>query len=291
MKHAYLILAHNQFEVLNLLVQALDDERNDIYIHFDKKVKSLPQLNTKFAGLFYLEQRFDIHWGHISMIRAEFALLDKALSNGKYAYLHLLSGVDLPLKKQDYIHKFFTDNQGKEFVGYYNGGSDTSSLEHKVQRRHIFSDSFKGSGIIYQAKRIVRFLFLRLQILGGLKRNEGIEFKKGGQWFSITDNFAHYVLKHKKEVEHIYTDSFCCDEIVIQTLLWHSPFAKNIYDRHNEARGSMRHIGWKNNQLLDFTAADLEDLQKSEALFARKFNNSDLDFLSHLLKETGSKFH
>ncbi len=284
MKHAYLILAHNQFEVLDFLVQALDDERNDIYIHFDKKVESLPKLKTKCAGLFFLEQRFDIRWGHISMIRAEFALLGQALSKGDYAYLHLLSGVDLPLKSQDYIHNFFAENKGKEFVGYYNGGSDTSSLEHKVQRRHIFSDSFKGQGLIYQAKRIARFLFLRLQILGGLKRNEGLEFKKGGQWFSITQDFASYVLQHRDEVEHIYTDSFCCDEIVIQTLLWHSPFAPNIYDKLNEARGSMRHIGWQNNQLLDFTAEDYETLVKSEALFARKFNNSDLKFLSRLLE-------
>jgi len=30
-----------------------------------------------------------------------------ALKQGKYEYLHLLSGQDLPLKDQDYIHGFF----------------------------------------------------------------------------------------------------------------------------------------------------------------------------------------
>lgn len=29
--HAYLIIAHNEFEVLQKLVGALDDPRNDIY--------------------------------------------------------------------------------------------------------------------------------------------------------------------------------------------------------------------------------------------------------------------
>ena len=38
-KHAYLIMAHNNFYVLNKLILLLDDERNDIYIHIDKKVK------------------------------------------------------------------------------------------------------------------------------------------------------------------------------------------------------------------------------------------------------------
>lgn len=52
MKHAYLIMAHHEFEVLGKLVQALDDERNDIYIHFDKKVKNYPLLKTKYTNLY-----------------------------------------------------------------------------------------------------------------------------------------------------------------------------------------------------------------------------------------------
>ncbi|UVV53809.1 hypothetical protein NXY15_04150 [Bacteroides thetaiotaomicron] len=44
MKHAYLIIAHNEFEILKRLIQALDDERNDIYIHFDRKAESLSGL-------------------------------------------------------------------------------------------------------------------------------------------------------------------------------------------------------------------------------------------------------
>ena len=38
MKHAYLILVHNDFEILGQLIRAIDDERNDIYIHFDRKI-------------------------------------------------------------------------------------------------------------------------------------------------------------------------------------------------------------------------------------------------------------
>ena len=38
-KHAYLIMAHNQAELLKKLVQCLDHERTDIFIHIDKKAK------------------------------------------------------------------------------------------------------------------------------------------------------------------------------------------------------------------------------------------------------------
>ena len=36
-KHAYLIMAYRQFDVLEKILCILDDERNDFYIHIDKK--------------------------------------------------------------------------------------------------------------------------------------------------------------------------------------------------------------------------------------------------------------
>lgn len=36
-KHAYCIMAHGNWEQLQMLITALDDERNDIFLHIDKK--------------------------------------------------------------------------------------------------------------------------------------------------------------------------------------------------------------------------------------------------------------
>ena len=38
-KHAFLIMAHNQFDLLEMLIKLLDDPRNDIYLHIDQKVE------------------------------------------------------------------------------------------------------------------------------------------------------------------------------------------------------------------------------------------------------------
>ena len=51
MKHAYLIIAHHEFDILNKLIQAIDDERNDIFIHFDKKVRNCPSLTAHYSNL------------------------------------------------------------------------------------------------------------------------------------------------------------------------------------------------------------------------------------------------
>ena len=61
MKHAFLILAHNEFDILKALVRSLDDVGNDIYIHFDRKVNLLPELKMKFSKLYILEDRINIY--------------------------------------------------------------------------------------------------------------------------------------------------------------------------------------------------------------------------------------
>ena len=90
MKHAYLILVHNDFEILGQLIRAVDDERNDIYIHFDRKVAHCPDCRTLHAGLMVLTERIDVRWGDVSVVRAEYALFDAAYRHGGYRYYHLL---------------------------------------------------------------------------------------------------------------------------------------------------------------------------------------------------------
>lgn len=85
--HAYLIIAHNEFEVLQKLVGALDDPRNDIYIHFDKKVSELPHLEVKYSNLYICRKRIDVHWGDISQLKAEYVLWEEAYRPGE---VHLL---------------------------------------------------------------------------------------------------------------------------------------------------------------------------------------------------------
>ena len=87
MKHAYLIIAHNEFEILKRLIQALDDERNDIYIHFDRKLNHYPDCRTSYAKLTFLEERMDVRWGDISVVDAEFALFNEAYRRGEYSLL------------------------------------------------------------------------------------------------------------------------------------------------------------------------------------------------------------
>lgn len=279
MKHAYLIVAHHQYSLLQRLLDSLDDIRNDIYIHIDKK-SPVPFVNTKFAGLFLLDERIDIKWGDISQIEATLLLLKKALgSEENYDYLHLLSGQDLPLKSQDFIHNWFKVNQGKEFIriGIKN---ETSVSERRWHHYHLFPHHFKSNSLLIRG---LRGAFIRFQYLFGIRRNRDVEFKGGSNWFSITSGLAVFFLSKEKWIRKVYSHTFCPDESVLQTIAWHSPF------KHKIADNNLRYINWKNGSLFDITSEDLENMIASNAFFARKFGEEDRNLLDKIVNLVSNK--
>lgn len=284
MKNAFLILAHNEFTILRLLVSKLDDPRNDIFIHFDKKVESVPHLSTQFAGLTVLDTRVDVRWGAPSMVEAEYSLFSKAIADGPYQYYHLLSGVDLPIKSQEYIHSFLDRNEGKEFIGY-TWVDMPEEFRRKVQCWHLFPEDFKNRNLI---KKVLRAGFIRIQELLRVYRNSSIPFKKGSQWVSVTDGMARYFVDNIEWIRKIFRNTFCCDELVMQTLCWMSPFKKNIFSLASDGEGCMRLIGWRQSQnggewtLKDWAKEDFGLLSSSDALFARKFNSKDMEFIKRV---------
>ncbi|MBF1413650.1 MAG: core-2/I-branching enzyme [Porphyromonas sp.] len=284
MKHAYLILAHNEPELLSLLVERLDDVRNDIYIHFDRKLSILPDIKTQHAGLYILKDRVDVRWADVSMLEAEYKLFHAVVDSGsQYSHHHLISGVDLPLKNQDYIHSFFAQHQGKEFVGLHQRPMN-SHADRALHYWHPFTRSFRGSGCVFAIKRILRYLVVQTQILLGIRRNTTIPFHKGGQWVSITHELIDYLLEQEDRAFTIFSRTFGADEYFVPTLIWDTPFMERLFDATDESRGAMRYIGWRaDGQLIDFTPQDLPALQQTEYLFARKFNSRDKVFLQEIL--------
>lgn len=229
MKHAFLIIAHNEYPVLEVLLSMLDDERNDIYLHIDKRATELFQQIKKVkmqkAGFYLIENPIKVYWGDISQVQVEYLLFETALSHGPYAYYHLLSGTDLPIKSQDYIHAFFQQNAGKEFVGFWQDAAHQRDLERKVFRYYFFTKRLKDKEhLLHGITALIRNLILAVQKISHYRRKQTFEFKKGGNWISITENAVKYLLQYKEIVLNRMKYTLCADEIFIQTILWNSPF-------------------------------------------------------------------
>ena len=139
-KHAYLIIANRNPGQLQTLLTLLDDSRNDIYLLVDRKSVGYPRdFQLNYATLFSVSPLV-IDWGSYSQIEAEMRLF-QAAAPGKYAYYHLLSGLDLPLANQDEIHAFFAAHPGKEFITYSSQESGAQLLA-RVQKYH-FTHNFR----------------------------------------------------------------------------------------------------------------------------------------------------
>lgn len=280
MKHAYLIIAHNEWELLQTLINSIDDERNDIYVHIDAKVGECPILRTEKAGLIVLNDRVDVSWGDISVVEAEYRLFKAAAMTASYSYYHLLSGVDLPLKSQDYIHEFFDHNYGKEFIGF-STYDYSSELYIKARLWHVFPRDFKNKSLV---KHVLRTVVLIVQKLLHVTRHRSTTMKKGTQWVSVTDGFVRMLLASEEYVMKTFSHTFCPDEIYKQTLCWNSEFKDRVYDYSDEGASCMRAIGWRDGELIDWAAEDYGFLKDSPALFARKFNSRDMEFIDKIVE-------
>lgn len=270
-KHAYLIIAHDKYEQLQVLLRLLDDPRNDIYIHIDKKSPPLNLGSSDIANsAIYIipdKDRIDVRWGDVSQIECELLLYKTAYSTYHYAYYHLLSGYDLPIKTQDYIHSFFDAHSGKNFIGIGDG-----NYISKVARKHYLTKLYRVRGVRGILIRLLRYVLERtLNAIRPLKRST-IVYKKGANWASLTDDFVGYMVSKSKTLLKHYKRSCCGDEIYKQTLIWNSHYKASVYNSFNEFDGCMRLIDWQRGTPYTFMESDIEYIKNSKYLFARKFD-------------------
>ena len=271
-KHAYLIMCHDNFQLLQKILMLLDDERNDIYLHIDKKAKGVNANEitscVKYSTIILLN-RTNVNWGGYSQIRVELMLLKEATKK-EHRYYHLLSGVDLPLKSQDEIYKFFAENDGKEFVSIDNM-INREDYFNRIGRYHFFQDHI-GRIIGYRSAvlEFLESLSLNIQEFFHYKRKTYVNTKiyKGTNWFSITHEFAIYLTAREKEIRRCFGFGLCADELFLQTTIMNSSFRKNVVN------DSLRYIDWERGNPYIFSDEDFDLLMSSNKLFARKFNYS-----------------
>lgn len=275
-KHAYLIMAHNHFEFLKELLLALDDERNDIYLHVDKKAKDFPANDfSRFCqkSRLVLTERMSVHWGGYSQTACELLLLKTAAQN-HYSYYHLLSGSDFPLKSQDEIHRFFKEHEGKEFLSF-DAQTVSPHIKERISLYHFFRES---SCPLAEPADMILGKIQKLFQVDRLKKTSFL-LQKGPNWFSITDAFAQYVLSKEEWIQNYFHHSVCADELLLQTLAVNSAFMEHIFDPfgENDSLGNLRYVDWKRgteNSPYVFQEEDREFLQKLPHLFARKFERN-----------------
>lgn len=268
MKHAYLIMAHDQFLSLKELVGALDDARNDIYVHFDKKVKKLPDLATRFSNLVVLDKRVNVIWGDVSQIKAEYALYKAAFQEGQYAYYHLISGTHFPLKSNDDLHGWFNSCNGACVL------RQVHLSEEEIQMRfglyHYFLKHLVSKNkFVNKAYHLGWRMILSIQKRLGIKRDTSFIKGKASQWCSLNEDAVKLLLLNEAASLKRFHRSFCCDEFFVQSVIEGSGIPV-VYDNR------ICYIEFRWTTPVKFSEKDFDKLMASDALFFRKLIDSNI---------------
>lgn len=274
--HAYLIIAHTDLYCLERLIKMLDDERNDIFLLIDKRSKIKINFTTQKSRL-YEVPRINIYWGDVSQVKAELHLMEFASKKGNYEYYHLLSGQDLPIKTQNYIHSFFDSlPKGANLVDFTKEKNREENIRNRTQYYTFFTKKCRVKNI-----RIRKFYDMMRGYGWAIQRriNRHRKFpyskmEKGANWFSLTEECVTFLLSRKKIILKYFSFMKCSDEVFIQTELYNNNYFRNtLINQNKEFWGCFREIDWERGGPYIWRMNDFNQLMASKNLFARKFSS------------------
>ena len=274
-KQAFLILAHDEYEVLQELVSALDKKENDIYVHIDKKVHVLPILKTRYSQVIMLNERKNVYWGCLEVVEAETALFECAYHSGfNYEFFHLISGTHYPLVSIEKLQEYFDSVKGNNVVQSI--GDSQIAASKRMGRYHLFLKYYYSTNKIKKALFKLQWLVgIRLQEILGIKRDISHLAGKTSNWCSLTTEGVKAWLSEKEMIRKKFRWTFCSDEYVTLFVL-----KKNNLP-----------VVFCNNMLLQefcdgrtkaYTITDFDTLKASGAFYVRKITKDGLSLIKKI---------
>jgi hypothetical protein len=283
MSLAYIILAHKNPLQLKKLVNALHDDNDYFIIHIDKRVEILPfkERLIDYKNVFFIEERENARWGDIGIVKATVKGLNLLYKNKfNYSHVSLLSGQDYPIKSLSYIHNFFKNNINKSFIEFIPFPVDSLRFGgvHRIKSYsfNLFGRRETFIPFKYKPKFNIKGTILNLGL--GIvtfflpQRHFPCNWKPyyGSQWWTITQDAVNViinVLRKCPEYFDYHKYSLLPDEMFFQSLLL------NNYNKHLLVNNNLRYIQWDKTGTHPkvYSYAEVENLTKEDALFARKF--------------------
>lgn len=278
-RHAYLLQTYKNTYVLEKALKLIDDERNDIYIHVDKKCKDWDY--ERYTGcveksrLFFTE-RTSCHWAAYSQLNA-MLLLCKNAAKGNYSYYHLFSEACMPIKSQDYIHNELKDCEFDylEMMGVSNKKWAKSSWNSEKWNRYYYffteNGKYRTSNVVKGISRILLIFPQKLLHINRWKNEKNIYGEKivpswGWTWFTLRNETVKLILSKEEFIKKHFSKSHASDEVCIPTIL------KNFTDMKN-VKPSRRYILFDGKPAI-LTLREYDEFMSSDAFFARKFDEN-----------------
>ncbi|MBO5469810.1 MAG: hypothetical protein J6A03_08765 [Lachnospiraceae bacterium] len=287
-RHAYMVIAHDQEEILVKLLQKLDCINNDIVLHIDKKssINRERLLRVCQKSKVNLCESVKVQWGGYSQIKATINCLKAAAKMGNHMFYHLLTGMDLPLRSIEDINFFYEKHDGKIFLSLAGREECKKQFKKRLLYPHLLREYCGNKKNIFTV--INRALWL-LGLLFHVKntRIDENDFCFGNAYWDLPEDVVNDLIMNEKQLEKIYKFSLCCDEAFVHTFVaGNETYSNRIYDCNfgNAEKGNMRYV--RMNELGNAAYLTKEDIliaKEKGCLFARKFEHASYKELKEIL--------
>jgi hypothetical protein len=291
MRIAYLIFAHNNLKHLGRLIDALNGDEVSFFIHIDKKVV-INDFFKEYDNVTVLKNRISVNWGGYSFVEAILLGLKSAYQAGAFDYYVLLSGVDYPIRSNQYIQSFFSEHKGKSFINIVKMPGNGKSLD-RLYYYHIEGDWRQKNTIKMLSIRIINSLIMGVRIKRKLPPRYADYIMYGGSsWWALHRDFVAYLMKFydtNPVFFNFYKHTFCPDEMIFQTIIMNSPYRQSVANGltyHDWSLGEPPYpalIGELHLPILKQKVID-DSYGFSEHLFARKFSDKNDTILAEIEK-------
>lgn len=276
-------MAHGNFEQLQKLINLLDDRRNMIFLHVDRKVYdeyvSWGGVTSRYSKI-YICDSYDVRWADISQTRVELALFDMVVNSGLcFNRIHLISGSDLPIKSQDYIHEYFRLYPDVEFLSFV---SNPKPFERRLRYYHFFTKYLRNFKFAQWGRRAA--MLCQFPFINRLKRCP-YKFQVGPNWCSLTLRAVKAILDAWENCSNYFEYSLSSDECYKQMIL--SMDCSFTFS----PLGNLRFVVWESGgSPRTLSLEDFPTLINSNCLFARKFDlNFNREIVDRIINTVSSK--
>ena len=275
-KNAYLVLAHEDVKMLNILVDRLV-KTGVVYVHLDKGSRIKSSEVTLLDGV-KLYREYKVKWGGWSIVEATKFLAFKAIADGADR-LTLLSGNAYPIVSDKALIEHALSG-----IDIFDAGEvDLQIIDKNFQRRFTSRHlEFKLGNSLYAriVRRLSREFFSLFSHLHPDSLLFPLKLTLGSQWWSITSStYSAGLALSNKGIESYFKKIECSDESYFGTLFL------SVTNSHQN-RGTT-YVNWSDQGRP--SVLNNSDLPKNhDYLFARKFAAAGFSLIERKLSQINS---
>lgn len=274
MRFAFLIISQNSPTQLKRLIEKLDNNYFDFYIHINRNADNERYRQVfSLANVYAVNKRVNVSYGGYSSLQTILNGLREILdADADYDSISLMSDGEYPIKSAEYIYDFLKHNYGKQYLQY---DTEWYATNKSAINKYHLDGNFGGK---YLVEQIIN------TVLAKPASPKNLNILGGSPYWTLTLDCVRYVLNY---IERYHFEKFLkytrhSDKFIFQSIIMNSSYSCDVINHDNRYVNQIE-PGCHSKKM---TRYDFNDIISSDSLFVDigEFDIDDmiLDIISEI---------